>query len=85
MRSPRPGGMHPCGVANRALEEAGHRPEVVRSYGAGALPDFLNLTPGRREVKRLTGRTWVPVLVTDDDEIVEGSQAIVDWAKAHPA
>jgi hypothetical protein len=82
-QTPRPGG-HPCGNAHDALKEAGHSPEVVRSYGFGGLPDFLNFTPGRREVKKLTGKTWVPVLVTDDDEIVQGSREIVSWAKANP-
>jgi hypothetical protein len=83
-QTPRPGG-HPCGNAHTALEEAGHRPEVVKSYGFGALPDALNRTRGRREVKQLTGQSWVPVLVTDDDEVVQGSKKIVEWARAHPA
>lgn len=83
--APRRGGAHPCGVAYEALVGAGHRPKVVRSYGSGLLPDFLNVTPGRREVKRLTGNTWVPVLVTDEDHVVQGSRKIVDWARAHPA
>ena len=48
-RSPRPGG-HPCGNAYRALKEAGHDPEVIKSYGLGPLRDFLNNTRGRREV-----------------------------------
>jgi hypothetical protein len=82
--APRPGG-HPCGIAYRALVEAGHQPEVIRSYGYAALPAFLNATPGRREVKRLTGNYWVPVLVTDDGTVVQGSHEIADWAKAHPA
>jgi hypothetical protein len=82
--APRPGG-HPCGNAHKALREAGHDPEVIRAYGAAALPDIFNRTRGRREVKKLTGNTWVPVLVTDDGETVQGSQEIVDWAKAHPA
>ena len=82
--SPRPGG-HPCKNAHDALKEAGHNPEVVKSYGLGLLPDFVNRTTGRQEVKRLTGNTWVPLLVTDDDEIVQGSKEIADWAKAHPA
>jgi Glutathione S-transferase, N-terminal domain len=82
--TPRPGG-HPCGNANRALREAGHEPEVVRSYGAGMLPDFLNRTKGRQEVKRLTGNTWVPVLVLDDGEVIQGSHEIVAWAGTHPA
>ena len=82
--SPRPGG-HPCKNAHDALKEAGHNPEVVKSYGLGILPDFLNRTSGRREVRKLTGNNWVPVLVTDDDEIVQGSGKIAAWAKANPA
>jgi hypothetical protein len=83
-RSPRPGG-HPCGNAYRALKEAGHDPEVIRSYGLGVLPDFMNQTSGRRAVKKLTGKTWVPVLVTDTGEVVSDSKNIVAWAKSHPA
>ena len=81
--SPRPGG-HPCGNAYRALKDAGHDPEVVKTYGWGALPDFLN-TKRRKEVKRLTGEPWVPVLVTDEDQTVKGSKDIVAWAQEHPA
>lgn len=72
---------HPCKIAADALREAGHEPEVVRTYGFGGLPD---LTPGRREVKRLSGQSWVPVLVTGDGEVVSGSREIADWAAAHP-
>lgn len=73
---------HPCRIAHEALTAAGHDPEVVRTYGFGALPD---ITPGRREVKRLSGQSWVPLLTTDDGEVVAGSQEIADWAAAHPA
>jgi len=82
--TPRPGG-HPCGNANRALEQAGHRPEVIKSYGLGVLPSVFNRTRGRREVKELTGSYMVPVLVADDDEVVSGSEEIAAWARAHPA
>lgn len=82
--SPRPGG-HPCKNAHDALVRAGHEPEVVKSYGLGMLPDFMNQTAGRKEVKKLTGRTWVPALVTDDDEVVAGSDKIIAWAEANPA
>ena len=83
--APRPGG-HPCGTAYHALKDVGYSPEVVRSFGAGVLPSVLNnLTPGRREVKRLTGNYWVPVLVTDDGTVVQGSGEIAEWAKSHPA
>ncbi len=77
---------HPCGEAHRALREAGHDPEVVRSYGYGPLPGLINdRTAGRREVKQLTGNYWVPVLVADDATVVQGSQKIIDWAREHPA
>jgi glutathione S-transferase len=82
--TPRPGG-HPCRNAAQALEEAGHKPEIVKSYGFGLLPDALNQTEGRKEAKRLTGKNWVPVLVTDDGEVVADSKNIVAWAKANPA
>jgi hypothetical protein len=82
--TPRPGG-HPCGNAHRALREAGHAPEVQKSYGLGGLPDIFNRTRGRQEVKRLTGNNWVPALVLDDGEVVQGSDKIVAWAEAHPA
>ena len=77
---------HPCGEANKAVTEAGYKPEVVHSYGLGALPAAVNkLTSGRREVKELTGNYWVPVLVTDDGTAIQGSQKIIDWAHANPA
>ena len=82
--APRPGG-HPCGNAYHALRDAGHEPDVVRTYGLGMLPDALNITPGRREVKRLTGSTWVPTLVLDDGTVVDGSTEIIAWAEANPA
>src|SRR3954451_14862278 len=63
--SPRPGG-HPCKNAHDALVEAGHKPEVVKSYGLGILPDFMNQTKGRKRAKELTGENWVPALELDD-------------------
>ena len=72
---------HPCKVAHDALRAAGHDPEVARVYGLAPLPD---VTPGRREVKRLTGESYVPVLGLDDGEVVQGSREIADWARDHP-
>ena len=83
--APRPGG-HPCRNAYQALTEAGHRPELVKSYGFGLLPDKpFNQTAGRRRAKELTGDAWVPVLELDDGTAISGSQRIVEWAAANPA
>jgi len=77
---------HPCGEARRALVEAGYAPEVIRSYGLGALPGLVNdFNRGRREVKRMTGNYWVPVLVTDDETVIQGSDEIIRWARENPA
>lgn len=75
-----PGG-HPCRNAYDALKHAGHDPEVQRSYGWKLLPDVpFNLTPGRLKVKRLTGSSEVPVLYTDQGDVIQGSRQIVEWA-----
>ena len=54
----------------------------MKSYGFAALPD---VTSARREVKRLTGESFVPVLVLDDGEVIAGSKNIETWAREHPA
>ena len=82
--SPRPGG-HPCRNAYEALKKAGYEPELVKSYGWTILPDAFNVSAGRREAKRLTGKSTVPVLVTDDGVVVADSKKIVAWAEQHPA
>lgn len=73
---------HPCRNAYHALQEAGYEPEIIKVYGAGPLPD---VTKGRREVKRLSGSSWVPLLVTDDGEAIGDSRQIIAWAQQHPA
>ena len=80
--TPRPGG-HPCRNAHEALTEAGWQPHVTKVYGLGMLGSALN--PTRAKVRDLTGQNMVPVLVTDDGEVVKDSKNIVAWAKAHPA
>ena len=35
-------------------------------------------------MKRLPGQSWVPVLVTRDDDVIAGSREIEEWAGAHP-
>ena len=83
--SPRPGG-HPCRNAYNALHEAGHAPEIVKSYGLTILPDTpFNQTAGRKRAKELTGKSTVPLLELDDGTVISESQNIVEWARANPA
>jgi hypothetical protein len=81
---PLPGG-HPCETAYTALKKAGHDPKVIRSHGGRQLPDLLNRLTRRRQVEKLTGQFTVPVLVTDDGEVITESTEIARWAEAHPA
>jgi hypothetical protein len=81
---PRPGG-HPCANAYHALKDAGHDPQVIKSYGLAPLGAALNSTSGRREVQKLTGNRWVPTLVLDDGSVIDDSRNIVEWATANPA
>ena len=36
-------------------------------------------------MKKLTGKVDVPVLVTDEGEVVAGSAEIAAWARSNPA
>lgn len=81
----RPGG-HPCANAYGALRDAGHDPEVVKVRGLGVGPKALQWkTEGRKEVEAISGQVTVPVLVTDDEQVITDSKRIVAWAEAHPA
>jgi hypothetical protein len=81
----RPGG-HPCANAYNALRDAGYDPEIQKVRGLGIGPRFLNvMTDGRREIEKLTGQREVPVLITDDGEVIQDSARIKEWAEAHPA
>jgi glutathione S-transferase len=65
---------------------AGHDPEVIKVRGLGIGPRFMHLmTKGRKEVEELTGQRAVPVLVTDQGEVISDSHRIVAWAEANPA
>jgi hypothetical protein len=80
-----PGG-HPCRKAYLALRRAGYEPRVMRSYGSSMLPDIpFNITPGRLQVKRATGNSEVPMLETDDGQLIQGSRQIAAWARKNPA
>ena len=74
---------HPCGRAARALREAGHEIEIETVGGYRLLPWTRR---GQRDaIRELSGQEDVPVLVTDDEEVVSGTGTIIAWAKAHPA
>ena len=75
-------GAHPCKRAFDALEAAGHSPQVARVYGFASLPD---VTQGRKDVRRLTGESFVPVLVLDGGEVIKDSGNIVAWTRDNPA
>ena len=79
----RPGG-HPCRNAYKALVEAGHEPEVVKVQGLGIGP-LKWITEAREELRELTGSPVVPMLITDDGEMITESRRIAEWAAAHPA
>ncbi len=72
---------HPCGVAAKALDAAGH------TYTVKTVGGFKNLPFSRRgrrtEIMALTGQQDVPVLVLEDGTVVQGSGAIVAWAEDH--
>ncbi|HWF32024.1 MAG TPA: glutathione S-transferase N-terminal domain-containing protein [Solirubrobacteraceae bacterium] len=77
-----PAERHPCAKAYKALQAAGHSPELVKTYGCYGTDRFF---AGRREIKQLTGNYKVPTLVLEGGTIVDESQEIVAWAAANPA
>ncbi len=78
-----PLGKHPCGIAAKALDEAGHEYELHVVGGFKLLPFSRR---GRRgEIVSLTGQEDVPVLRLDDGTVVQGSRRIADWATSNPA
>lgn len=72
---------HACGVAAKALDEAGHRYEVEVVGGFKHVP--LSRRGRRDRIVELTGQEDVPVLVADDGTVVQGSERIVAWAREH--
>jgi hypothetical protein len=77
------GSGHPCRNALDALKAAGHRPEIVRSYGWELLPAAINRSEGRRLARQSAGKSWLPLLVTESGDIVCGSHNIKAWAAQH--
>ncbi len=72
---------HACRRAQRALRDAGHDFEKV-VFGKGH--PFGLFTKGRRpELKEMSGQEQLPVLKLPDGTFVNGSAAIIAWAKAN--
>jgi len=74
---------HPCAVAAKALDEAGHSYELKVVGGFKEVP--LSRRGRRKEIIALSGQEDVPLIVLDDGEVVYRSGEIVAWARSHPA
>jgi hypothetical protein len=76
---------HACGRAAKALDQAGYEYELRDLPGYRFVPwTWRKRREGRAEIKELTGKHDLPVLILDEGQVVAGSGKIVDWAKAHP-
>jgi glutathione S-transferase len=75
---------HPCGRAANALDDAGYSYECKKVKG-GTLKFWTwpSRASDRAEVERLSGQRAVPILVLDDGQVITGSGAIVEWARAN--
>jgi glutathione S-transferase len=69
---------HPCGIAAKALDDAGHS-YTTKTVGGFKKVPFSRIGK-REEIVELTGQEDVPVLVLQDGTVVAGSGAIVAWA-----
>ncbi|MGA3362028.1 MAG: glutathione S-transferase N-terminal domain-containing protein [Solirubrobacteraceae bacterium] len=78
--------VHPCGIAARALDDAGHTYDLKQVRGGRMMFwTWPTRVRDRAEIQRLSGQRAVPILVLDDGKVISGSGAIVRWAKATPA
>jgi glutathione S-transferase len=78
--------VHPCGIAARALDDAGHRYEFKQVKGGRLMFwTWPSRARDRAEIQRLSGQRAVPILVLDDGEVLSGSGTIARWALANPA
>jgi hypothetical protein len=81
----RPPHGHPCRNAYKALRKAGYDPDVERVFGLSLGPVRWTGTSGRKKIEELSGQSQVPVLVTEEGEVIHDSKRIEEWAEAHPA
>jgi len=66
-------------VAAKALDEAELEYEIKVVGGFKNVP--FSRRGRRQDIVALTGQQDVPVLVLDDDTIIQGSDSIVQWAR----
>jgi hypothetical protein len=72
---------HACKRAQRALRESGH--DFDKVVFAKGIP-FGLFTKGRRpEIKAMSGQEKLPVLALADGSTVNGSAAIISWARSN--
>lgn len=82
----RSAGWHPCGIAAKALDEAGHTYEIREVRGQLSMPwTWPSRRRDRAEIRQLSGQNGVPVLVVAGHEAVAGSRRITCWAAEHAA
>jgi glutathione S-transferase len=76
---------HPCAKAGKALDAAGYEYELKTVKGYRVMPwTWGSRERDRAEIKRLSGKEDVPILVLDGGDVISGSGAIARWAKEHP-
>jgi hypothetical protein len=76
---------HPCAIACKALDDAGHEYDVERVKGYVSMPwTWPFRRRDRAKVRELSGQNGVPILILDDGEVIAGSNEIKEWAAANP-
>ena len=77
---------HPCAVAAKALDDAGHTYELEKVKGGiGMVWTWPTRARDRAEIERLSGQRAVPILVLDNGGVIAGSGEIAEWARENPA
>jgi glutathione S-transferase len=74
--------MHGCANALNAMDACGVEYEHQTVDGLRVLP--WTMGKNRDLIRELSGQKLVPILVLDDDTVLQGSTQIIAWAKQHP-
>ncbi len=79
-------GWHPCAVAAKALDEAGHDYEITTVRGYASMPwTWPTRKRDRAVIREHSGQNAVPVLVLEDGTVIAGTADIKRWAQDNPA